>query len=39
LRKGQKELASTFAQLADFLAELFGSLHDLLADIGLTRDA
>ena len=39
LGKGEKELASTFAQLADLLAELFGSLHDLLANIGLTRDA
>jgi hypothetical protein len=28
-------LASTFTQFTDFFAELFGGLHDLLANIAL----
>jgi hypothetical protein len=30
-------LASTFTQFTDFFAELFGGLHDLLANIALPR--
>ena len=31
----KQQLASPFAQLTDFLAELFGNLYDLLTNVGL----
>jgi hypothetical protein len=37
LSERQQHLVSTGTDLADFLAQLLGSLDDLLPDIGLVR--
>ena len=36
---GKRQLARAFAKLTDFLTELFGDLHDLLANVGFARFA